>query len=158
MRIGCDIGRVIIAPQHDDGRPDSTFLEGDEELAMRVPAAPGAFDVLAECVEETSGNVWLVSKCGPRIAARSMAWLRRQDFFQRTNIPEDHVIFCRERKDKALHAVELQLTHFIDDRADVLLHLRGLVPNLILFGPQKHRVSSEMIHAMNWADVRRNIP
>ncbi|MBK6692871.1 MAG: hypothetical protein IPG50_11820 [Myxococcales bacterium] len=46
-----------------------------------------------------------------------------------------------KRRDKATHAKHLKLTHFIDDRLGVLEHLRGVVPNLILFGYQGPRAA-----------------
>ena len=49
-------------------------------------------------------------------------------------MPEQHLRFCRERKEKKVHGRELALTHFIDDRMDVLTHLRRVVPNLYWFG------------------------
>lgn len=81
-------------------------------------------------------NVWIVSKCGERIQRRTLRWLDHHDVYERTGLPRGNVRFCRQRAEKASHCRELGITHFIDDRADVLSHLRGLVPNLYLFGAQ----------------------
>jgi hypothetical protein len=43
------------------------------------------------------------------------------------------VLFCRQRHEKAAICRELGLTHFIDDRLEVLSHLLGTVPHLYLF-------------------------
>lgn len=47
------------------------------------------------------------------------------------------VRFCRERPQKAPICAELGITHFIDDRADVLEPMCGIVANRFLFGPQR---------------------
>ena len=85
--------------------------------------------------------MWLVSKCGPKVQARTRRWLQQHAFAQQTGVPIDHLRFCLQRPQKADHARQLQLTHFIDDRLDVLTALRGLVPSLLLFGPQRRPIS-----------------
>lgn len=136
-RLGVDIGRVIFGTADIGGDADTTFLSGGEAEAMATPAAPGVFDALARLTEAFEGQVWLVSKCGPRIQARSRRWLHHHRFFDRTGIKEEHLRFCRERHEKRQHAEELGLGFFVDDRTDVLRHLVGLVPRLYLFGHQK---------------------
>jgi hypothetical protein len=79
-RLGVDIGRVII---HGDG-PDTSFIGGSEADALKAPAMSGAFEALARLTTFFDGRVWLVSKCGPRIQARTRAWLAARRFFERT--------------------------------------------------------------------------
>jgi hypothetical protein len=64
-----------------------------------------------------------------------------------------------ERRDKAKHARDLRLTHFIDDRLDVLQHLRGIVPELYLFGYQRTGtiVPRWVMHLASWPDVRQHL-
>jgi hypothetical protein len=48
----------------------------------------------------------------------------------------------------------LRLTHFIDDRTDVLHHLEGLVPHRYLFGPQRKPVTVEgLVLLPAWKDA-----
>lgn len=155
-RIGVDIGRVII---NGDG-PDTNFFGHNHIEAMRTPAVPGSFEAVAELVRRFEGRVWLVSKCGPKIQARSLAWLEHHGFWAKTGVAKDSVRFCRERRDKAVHARRLALTHFVDDRHDVLEHLVGLVDHLYLFGPQRRRdrgALDGMIATPRWADVLREL-
>jgi len=142
--VGVDIGRVIIA---GDG-PDTSFLGASDDAAMRAPEMPGAFDAIGELVETFDGRVWLVSKCGPRIEARTRRWLEARRFYARTGMPKEHVRFCRERRDKAPIAVDLHLDRFVDDRADVLRSMRGLVPRLVLFGASA--AEQGMVAAPDW--------
>jgi hypothetical protein len=136
-RIGIDIGRVIMAATDAHGSADTSFLSGTFADAMRTPPSDGAFCVIEQLAARTGGKVWLVSKAGPRVQALTKQWLKQWRFFETTGLAKDHVRFCRERRDKAIHATELRLTHFIDDRVDVHAHLRGVVPHLFLFGHQR---------------------
>jgi hypothetical protein len=56
------------------------------------------------------------------------------------------------RREKADHARALGLTHFIDDRLDVLGHLEGLVPHRFLFGPQRqpYTTGPTLAHVPDW--------
>src|SRR5689334_2192937 len=95
--LGVDIGRVII---HGDG-PDTSFIGGSEEDAMRAPAMEGAFEALARLTKRFVGRVHIVSKCGQKVEMRSRAWLARNRFFEVTGIREADLHFCKKRPDKA---------------------------------------------------------
>ncbi len=151
--LGVDIGRVLMCPTGDDGRADTSFLNAPEHRAMRVPATPFVYDILPQLVEHFEGRVWLVSKAGPRIQALSLKWLEHHDFYARTGIRQDRVRFCRKRHEKRDHALRLSLTHFIDDRVDVLQHLRGVVSRLVLFGKQSGEIPAWTQPAATWQQV-----
>lgn len=165
-RIGLDFGRVIVDPasphQRKHGRvarAGRTMLTGSDAQALRVPASPGALEVICRLVEHYDGNVWLVSKCGPRIESRTRRWLEYQDFYDTTGVSRSHVRFCRKRSHKRGHCAELAITHFVDDRVDVLRHLRGLVPNLYLFGHQRRvrRVPGWLVAVRDWQRVEAEL-
>jgi hypothetical protein len=147
-RLGVDIGRVII---HGDG-PDTSFIGGSDADAMNAPAMSGAFEALARLTALFEGRVFLVSKCGPRIQARTRAWLGEQRFFELTGIAPDHLHFCRERPQKALICQKLRITCFVDDRVDVLQAMRGIVPHRLLFGASS-APSPELVPVPGWAEA-----
>lgn len=130
-KLGIDIGRVII--EGDQPGADTSFIGGSVEDALATPAVPGAFEAIARLVALFEGRVWLVSKCGARVEQKTRLWLAHHRFFAQTGIPEANVRFCRERPQKRDHAIALGLTHFIDDRHDVLAHLEGVVEHRVLF-------------------------
>src|SRR5262245_30112359 len=81
-RLGIDIGRVIIAG--GTAHSDTSFIGGSDEDAMRTPAMPGCVEVISDLVRAFGGRVWLVSKCGPRVQARSRRWLAQRHFHAET--------------------------------------------------------------------------
>ena len=147
-RIGVDIGRVII---DGHGQTDTPFLGTTDELAMLSPAVDGSFDAVAELLERTEGAVWLGSKCGPGIEHRTRLWLEHHDFFGLTGMDRSHALFCRERRQKTPIAKGLGLTHFVDDRHDVLEPMVGVVGHLLHFGaPAGPPRSLGLVPAPTW--------
>jgi len=140
-----------------DGRADTSFLSGSEARALSTPAEPGSIAALREICNAANGNVWIVSKCGPRIERRTRLWLAHHDIFEKTGLAADHLRFCRERREKRGHCRELAITHFVDDRLDVLEHLRGLVPHLFLYGVQPPSTARPawLTPVANWPAVLR---
>ena len=154
MKLGIDIGRVLISPDAQGSRGDTSFIGGSLEDALNTPAYKGMLDVVPALAQLFDGRVWLVSKCGPRVQEKSRQWLRHHRFFEQTGIPPENLRFCLERPQKADHCRELGITHFIDDRLDVLKCLNGLVPHRFLFGPQKMQGTPRGIVAVPaWSDA-----
>lgn len=123
--LGVDIGGVIMAKPEDR-----------QEFAM-IPPFTGAFDVLRRLKQRFGDQIFIVSKCGPSVQAKTIRWLKHHHFFELTAIKQNRVYFCLEREDKAGVCARLRITHFIDDRLDVLLKLRS-VEHLYLFQPQEN--------------------
>lgn len=154
MKLGIDIGRVLITPDGENGGADTSFIGGSMEDALATPPYEGMFEVVPELVRLFKGQVWLVSKAGPRVQEKTRAWLRHHAFFERTGMEPGHLRFCRERPQKADHCRKLGITHFIDDRPDVLGHLKGIVPHRFLFGPQKRPYpSADVVPVLSWAQA-----
>jgi hypothetical protein len=128
--LGVDVGGVIIDRVNDN---TDTSLFSDNYLA--TTAVPGAFEALARLAAgRFGGQGFLGSKCGARVEAKTREWLHHHDFHARTGIPAEHLHFCRRRPDKAGICERLGVTHFIDDRLEVLGYL-DTVTNLYLFRP-----------------------
>lgn len=154
MKLGIDVGRVLITP--DDARgADTSFIGGSLADALGTPPFEGMFEYVPELVARFQGHAWLVSKAGPRVQLKTLEWLKFHGFHERTGLPASHVHFCRERHEKAKISRRLGLTHFIDDRLDVLQHLRGIVAYRYLFGPQRVGtvVPSGVTAVQNWSEV-----
>ncbi|MFF5053198.1 hypothetical protein ACFY1S_08440 [Micromonospora sp. NPDC000663] len=133
--LGVDIGGVIIEPADEDA--DTSFFGAHY---LRTPPVDGAFDALAT-LEPAFDEVHLVSKCGEATERRTRQWLAHHDFPARTGIPAERVHFCRTRRDKAPIARRLGLTHFVDDKLEVLGYLDS-VPHRYLFRPCPAQVAA----------------
>jgi hypothetical protein len=159
MTLGVDIGNVII--DHRDTSKTDILL-----YTMRystIPSTEGVFDALKELQEKVfKENIYLISKCKPWAEPKILAWLKDNDFYQRTGISSDKVFFCAERSEKANICKEKGITHFVDDRLEVLSHLET-VPNLFLFKPDCEEVEAfkEFLPKVkvvnNWNEVVKEI-
>ncbi len=144
---GADIGGVLIDRVADG--TDTSFFTG---RYLETPQVAGAFDALARLhAGHFAGRVHVISKCGTRIEARSREWLAHHRFHEITGISETHLHFCRERKDKAPIAEALGLTHFVDDRLDVLGYLDA-VAHRFLFRP--NATDAEAAKKLRWHRFR----
>jgi tRNA(Leu) C34 or U34 (ribose-2'-O)-methylase TrmL len=152
-RLGIDIGRVVINGPAHPGGGDTAFFEGDEATMLATPEMPGAVGAIARLVELFAGQVWLVSKCGPRVQARTLRWLAGHQFYSRTGLDPANVRFCRTRPEKRVHCEQLRLTHFVDDHPEVHQAIRGAVRMQCFFGPQSHPVPGYGIATPTWVEV-----
>lgn len=156
-RLGIDIGNVIINGPAHPGGGDTAFFQGDEATMIATPEMDGAVPSIQRLTALLDGRVWLVSKCGPRVQARTLRWLDGHDFYQRTGLPRGQVRFCRTRAEKRPHCEELSLTHFVDDHPEVHDAIRGTVGYQYFFGPQAAPVPAWGIRAPNWPEAERLI-
>ena len=154
--LGIDIGGVIIV-QVNDSADTSLF---SKNYLDTVPVTD-SFETIRVLVEQKfSDRVWLISKCDTRIKMRTLAWLEHHKFWSQTGVSPDHVRFCKQRLDKVRICRKLGITHYIDDRAEILVAMRGAVKNRLLFNPRprelrkfKSRLRGEKI-VNCWQDVR----
>lgn len=128
--LGVDVGGVIV-----------TLVDRDEDTSffgsrpLETPSVTGVSEPLAALtVEPFATRVHLVSKAGPKVAANTRDWLTHHHFFDRTGIPAANLHFVRERADKAPVCQRLGVTHFVDDRLDVLAHLDTVEHRYLFLG------------------------
>ncbi len=140
--LGIDIGGVIIDRANDN--TDTSFFSDNY---LRTTQSPNAFTVIRALVENRfQSRVYVVSKCGPKVQAKSLRWLDHHQFYDLTRVSRGSIHFCLERHEKAGICKELQITHFIDDKLEVLGHLDGIVPHRYLFNPQEREVQRYSKH------------
>lgn len=152
--LGVDIGGVVMDRINDN--TDTSFFS---DRYLETTATPGVMAALARLVAERFGHlVHFVSKCGPNTERRTREWLAHHDVYRRTGIPEGNLHFCRRRREKAPIAEALGLTHFVDDRLEILGSLKT-VPNRFLFNPVEAEVARHKLHlgmvirVENWAEI-----
>jgi hypothetical protein len=155
--MGVDIGGVII-DRVNDGTDTSFFSDN----YLETSAVPTVFDAIRLLVEKRFGeNMFLVSKCGARTEERTRNWLEHRNFFTFTGMKREHLRFCRERHEKAPICTELGITHFVDDRLEVLSYLTS-VRTRYLFRPNPKEVKrfasvlGEVKQVNNWQEILRD--
>jgi hypothetical protein len=133
--LGVDIGGVII--DRINNGTDTSFFTNNY---LKTTAVPGVFDALRQLRDKKFGeNIYLVSKCGKVVQDKTLHWLQYNNFYDKTGINYDHVHFCRQRHEKAGICQKFGITHFVDDRLEVLGNLIS-VPTLYLFQPRLKEV------------------
>lgn len=153
--LGVDIGGVISDRAIEDG---PALADG----VLAAEPIPAAFETLRLLHERFAGRVFVVSTCGVWMEHQSRRWLATRDLEGRTGISPYQVWFCRQRRDKAEIATELGLTHFVDDRLEVLSYLDA-VPNRYLFAPredEKRRFEHALprvVQVESWPDLGRRL-
>lgn len=125
-RFGLDFGGVIVRPADGEKPLDPA---GGEDLVQ-----PGAFEAVKQLVTAAEGRVWIVSKASRATQAATREWLGRVRFYQRTGFQAANLHFCAKRAEKRDLCLQLGITHFLDDRADVLAVLADVVPTRVQFG------------------------
>jgi len=136
--LGVDIGGVVIQRTGDAGEDDTSFWGPNY---LDTPEVDDAMATIGALTRGRFGDaVHLVSKCGESTEARTREWLSHNHFFERTGLPPTNVHFCRKREEKAPICTRLGVTHFVDDRLEVLSYLDG-VPHRYLFSPRNEEVA-----------------
>lgn len=130
--LGLDIGRVIMARTR---RNEPSVFHADIAVAATAAASDGVFTVVPSLVRAFQGRVWLVSKASRPTQVRTRAWLAHHSFFERTGVQPDRLVFCLRWDEKARICQELGITHFVDDRLDILNSLEGIVEHRFWFTP-----------------------
>lgn len=157
VALGVDIGGVII-DRVNDGTDTSFFSRN----YLKTTAVPGAFNALRQLVEKKFGDrVFLVSTCGERTQEKTLEWLEHHNFYDITGIKRDHVNFCLKRYEKVGICEKIGITHYIDDRLEVLSNLVTVVDTLYLFRPRPDEVKRfvnflgyvEEVHS--WQEILR---
>lgn len=116
--LGLDVGGVLVDRVAE--RTDTSFF-GDHP--MDTPAVAGALEAIPQLLERFEWRVHIVSKAGPKISALTSQWLGLHGVTGRDGIPLGNVHFVRKRPEKHPICERLGVTHFVDDRLDVLGNL-----------------------------------
>ena len=157
--LGVDIGGVIIDKANDG--TDTSFFS--ENFLATTPVSE-AFETLRDLVAQRfKQRVHLVSKCGGKVEEKTRRWMHHRSFHAFTGIASARMHFCRRREDKAGICRELGITHFIDDKLEVLSYLVDSVPHLYLFqgSPNEVRRYASVLPRVTpvdgWGAVRHNL-
>ena len=127
--LGIDVGGVIVSKAGDFG--DTSFFS---DRFLETPPTDQVFEVLARIVPNFD-DVLIISKCGTNVQRKTMAWMDHHDFYGKTGIARSKFNFCFKREEKVPIAQFWGVTHYVDDRIDIIKSMKDTVPNLFLFTP-----------------------
>ncbi|MEI6238272.1 MAG: hypothetical protein WCP15_01910 [bacterium] len=157
--LGIDIGNVIINHRLSD--PEDKTLH--EERYSTIPATDGAYESIKVLNDYFNGEVYLISKCTEWAQEKILKWLLDNNFYTKTGVKPENVYFVRERHEKDDICRKLGITHFVDDRLEVLSHMIESTPNLFLFQPDKDEINefeqflAKVTVVNGWNEVVKNI-
>lgn len=138
--LGLDVGGVLMDRAND--QTDTSFFS--DNYLKTTPTA-GMFEAVTALVARFKGRAHIVSKCGKRVQARTLDWLGHHRFYERTGLPRGNVHFCPDRKGKAPICARLGISHFVDDKLEVLSYL-ATVPRQYLFSPSDDEIARYANH------------
>jgi hypothetical protein len=133
--IGFDVGGVVT---RSDARKTATWLDNETHY-LETPCNPGFLSSLGRLMTGgvSPANIHFVSKCRPATAERTRIFLEHIGVHSGDYaIPPDNVHFTETRDGKAPIVRRLEIDRFMDDRAEVLSHMHGIVPDLYAFCPE----------------------
>lgn len=138
--IGIDLGNTIVRSQHGHGS---------------TQAFPDSLRTIRKMVQAFN-KVVIVSRVNPAQEIRARQWIKDSQFEANTGIPIEDVHFCENRSDKGRICKSIGVTHFIDDRPEVM---HSMPPGVrkILYGPsledqRKHSIEGMEI-VQSWKEV-----
>jgi len=151
--LGVDFGGVIIA--HGTERQD-TFFNRDY---LETPPVAGSLEALQKLSNtKFKDAVWIVSKAGSRdTEIKTRNWLASHEFDSRAGITPDRIFFAPKRIGKLAIAQSLRLTHFVDDKLEVLTYLANDVPNLYLFDNDSSEVPTGITAVGSWPVLEQHL-
>lgn len=139
--LGIDIGGVIMDKVND--QTDTSFFSDNY---LRTTATAHVMEAIRKlAIYKFKQRIFLVSKCGVKVQEKTLNWLDYHRFYTRTGVGTNKVHFCRERADKAKICEELGITHFVDDRLEVLSYL-DTVGTKYLFQANQKEVDQHKKH------------
>jgi hypothetical protein len=158
--MGIDIGNVIINFRLTDKNDKILY----EEHYSTIPATEGVFDAVKKLNDEKfHGNIFLISKCTLWAQEKIIAWLKDNEFYTKTGVKPENVLFCRERHEKDKICKDNNIKYFIDDRLEVLSHMVNTAPHLFLYQPDQAEIDEyrqflpKVIRVESWAEVVQKI-
>ncbi len=149
--LGVDFGNVII-DHVGFGTTPEFFVSGDYNS---IPPVEGAFESLRLLNKEKfKGNIFVLFKATDVADHKIMSWIDHNKFCEYTGILKKRIIRNENGRDKSKMCLEFGVTHFIDDRLEVLGFLTGKVKNLYLFRPNneeaaKFKETASQVHEVN---------
>ncbi len=137
--LGIDIGNVIINHRLTD-KNDETL---HEERYSTIPASENVFEAIKKLNDSKfHGNIFLISKCTPWAQEKILTWLKDNNFYSRTGVKPEKVLFCRERHEKDKICKDNNITYLSTTVLKCLVIWLRLCHTYFYFSPTKKKSMS----------------
>jgi hypothetical protein len=151
-KLGIDFGNTIITTG-----PDSFWSEDH----LKCPPNEGSISSIRKLIKKCGDeNVFVVSRVhSEKTKSKTLEWLATH-VFQQTGLLLRNIRFCWERSEKGPIVSELGITHFIDDRPEVMSGLPETCKYRYLYNPILTDVDQWEHKATvykNWDDIYESI-
>ncbi len=151
-----DMGNVII-DHLGFGTTEQFVNEGNY---CEIPPVKDVLFFLAKLnAERFKNNVYVIYNATGVADSKIDSWLDCNDFCEITKIERNRIIRSKGGRNKTGFCIEKGISHFIDDRLEVLSYLFNVVPNLFLFRGQNREIKkfkfclSNVKRLENWSDL-----
>lgn len=119
---------------------------------------PGAAEAIRQ-LTENFGPLYVISRVdNVQDSEEILVFLKEHGILD--FIPIENIRFCLKRTDKQWIAADLKLTHFVDDRMEVLFHMKS-VPNRFALNPVPEEVAQYPLDGIrivhSWDEVLKAI-
>lgn len=138
--LGLDVGGVLLDRVSD--KTDTSFLG---TRPMETPIVNGSLVAVQQLVEHFDQRVHIISKAGPQVAGLTTQWLTMHGYIEEhfssngfetdgLRIPRTNLHYVRSRGEKDPVAHDLGISHFVDDRLDVLNNMTSVAHRYLFTG------------------------
>ena len=149
--LGIDFGNVII-DHLGFGTTEDYFHHGDYNL---IPPVENALECLAE-LNRTGlfKNITVVYNATGVADMKISNWLIAHRFCEITGIPAANIFRSTHGRNKLIYCQQHGITHFVDDRMEVLNPMIGIIPFLFLLNGQAQEIAGYQteLNKLNVAD------
>lgn len=160
--LGLDFGNTIVDVSGCVQLAGKRFRDFNFEELRNAHPYPDAYDSVRKLSENWFSEVHIVSKCDQESEGNITLWLHIHHFLDGGLIPTNGIHFCREREDKAPICKRLGITHFVDDRVQVLKPMET-VPYRYRLGNRNdepegfQEIPKGIVHVQNWTELKEEI-
>ena len=156
--LAIDLGNVIIDHKSFGTTPEYV-LSGDYRA---IPEVPDSISVISQLAHGPfHSRVHVMYNASTVANEKIQEWLRHHEFSSRTGISSEKIHRSEHGRDKSALCLCHNVTHFIDDRLEVLGMLVKTVNNLFLLNAHEEEVSAfrrhlpYVIKLSTWLEIER---
>ena len=144
--LGVDLGNVII-DHFAFGTTRKFLISGDY---CKIKPVENSIECIKDLARISFDKVIIIYNATDFAYSKIQNWLSHWDLTEDINNSSIQIVRSSLGRDKSFDCKRLNVTHFVDDRLEVILKLRNEVKNLYLFRPQDQEVMNNKTQEVFW--------